>query len=229
MNFTKTKAGFLIILVIILGVFNAIAFMIPFVRLGSFWAGYGFTMLALVLCFAASGYAFRGETMQSKFYGLPMPVVLLIYIIIQLILGFVFMAFISIPVWVSVLACGLLLACCLIGLIAYDLTKDAVERIDSEIKQKTFYIKSLQADVEGMVNQTEDPLLRKALKELVDAIRYSDPMSADALSSLENKIEAKTAELGELIASNSVDAAKTLCAQIQNIVAERNRKCKVMK
>lgn len=229
MKLTKSKTGFLMILVIFLAIFNVLAFVAPLQREGSFWVGYGFTMLAMVLSFVASGYAFRGESAQSKFYGLPFVVVLSIYLAIQIVVGIVCMLFSPIPLWISLIVSILLLAWCLVGLIAYDLTKDEVERIDRDIKQKAFYIKSLQADVEGMAAKTDDPLLRKAIRELSEAIRYSDPMSADALAALENKIEAKVAELGEQMDEGDAEAAKTLCTEIQNLFAERNRKCRLMK
>jgi hypothetical protein len=71
--------------------------------------------------------------------------------------------------------------------------------------------------------------MKKTLKELAEAIRYSDPMSSPQLAAIENKIEAKAAALGEAVEKTDGDSIKTLCNELQQLFAERNRKCKILK
>ena len=64
------------------------------------------------------------------------------------------------------------------------------------------------------------------MKDLAEAIRYSDPMRSPQLAAIENKIEAKVSVLSETVDADSV---KFLCAELQQLLAERNRKCKILK
>jgi hypothetical protein len=114
-------------------------------------------------------------------------------------------------------------------LISADIGNQEIERIDRVVRAKTFRIRSLQAEVEALVAKTEDVSLRKALTELSEAIRYSDPMSHAQLADLENKIEAKTAALIKVAEHGNAENAGTLCAELRQLVAERNRKCNILK
>ena len=59
MKSNKQLVSFIIVSVLILGAFNVIAFVVPFNRTPTYWIGYAVTMLAIVVAFASSFYAFR--------------------------------------------------------------------------------------------------------------------------------------------------------------------------
>ena len=224
-NVQKGKVRFLIAAGIVLVVYNAAAFAVPFSRRGSYWIGYGFTMLAILLSFAGACYAFREESPQSRFYSLPIPVLLWAYLLIQTAFGLAFMAFPSIPLWISAILSVLLLAVILIGLLALDAGKESVEKSDRNEKAKTFYIRSLQGDVETLQSSVKDPALSHSLKEVADAIRYSDPMSSDQLILLENRIQTEVQKLQEAVSDGDSEAAKAQCALLCRLLAERGSKC----
>jgi len=231
MKITKNKGMFFIAAFIIIAIFNVIVFVIPFNKGGGFWTGYGFSMLAMLLTAAVAFYAFSREGLKSKVYGVPLISVVWSYFIIQLIIGLVEMVldFIPIPFQYEIAVNTILLGACLLGLITVEAAKDEIERIDTQVKEKVFYIKSLQADVEGLVGRVSDDSLKKMLKELVETIRYSDPMSSPQLAAIENKIEARAAALTEAVEKLDGDAVKALCNELQQLFAERNRKCKILK
>jgi hypothetical protein len=228
MTFTKNKGLFLVIVAIVLGFFNAIAFVLPFARLGGFWTGYAFATLAILLTAFVLLYAFGHEGMKSKFYGVPLTFIVWPYLIVQVILSIVEMAMPGIPYKYEILLNCVPLAIVLIGLIGVNAGKEEIERLDAKVKGKVFYIKSLQGDVESFASRAQDAGLQKCLKALAETIRYSDPMSAPQLATVENAIEAKVASLGEAVGANA-DAAKSLCDELQQLFADRNRKCKLLK
>ncbi|MGC4019411.1 MAG: hypothetical protein QM793_09480 [Muricomes sp.] len=123
----------------------------------------------------------------------------------------------------------ILLGACLVGLIVTDIGKEEIERIDDKIKEKVFYIKSLQGDLEGMLGRITDEDAGKSVKDLAEAVRYSDPMSNQQLASIENKIKVKTAEISAAVDSSDFAAIQALCSESQQLIAERNRKCKILK
>ena len=230
MKLTKNKGMFFATVFILLAVFNVVVFVIPFIKGGGFWTGYGFSMLAMLLTAAVGVYAFNREGLKSKFYGVPLLSVVWRYLVIQVIIGLVEMGldFIPIPFQYEIALNTVLLGVCLIGLITVEAGKEEIERIDEKIKGKVFYIKSLQADVESLAGRASDDM-KKPLKDLAETIRYSDPMSSPQLAAIENKIEAKAAVLTEAVDNANGGAIKALCDELQQLFAERNRKCKVLK
>jgi len=231
MKITKNKGMFFTAVFIIIAVFNVVVFVIPFNKGGGFWTGYGFSMLAMLLTATIAFYAFSKEGLKSKVYGIPLISVVWSYFITQLVIGLVEMILelIPIPFQYEIAINTILLGACLLGLITVEAAKEEIERIDEKIKEKVFYIKSLQVDIEGLVRRVSDDSLKKILKELVETIRYSDPMSSPQLATIENKIEVRAAVLTETVEKADGDAIKTLCNELQQLFAERNRKCKILK
>jgi len=232
MKLTKNKGMFFAAVFIILAVFNVVVFVIPFSKGGGFWTGYGFSMLAILLAAAVSFYAFDREGLKSKFYGIPLISVVWRYLVIQVIASVIEMVLFqfvpSIPFQYAIALNVILLGVCLLGLITVEASREEIERIDVKIKEKVFYIKSLQADVESLISKVPEDA-KKMLKDLAETIRYSDPISSPQLAAIENKIEAKTAAIAEAVDNTDGDAIKTLCDELQQLFAERNRKCKVLK
>ena len=229
MKFAKNKGMYFAAVFIALVMYNVIAWIIPFNRSGGFWTGYGFSTLAILLTAAVSYYAFDKEGLKSKVYGVPLIYVVVWYLVIQLVLGLLEMGLYFIPFQYSMALNTILLGAFLIGLITAEAGKEEVERIDVKIKEKVFYIKSLQADVECLMDKTPDDIMKKALKDLAETIRYSDPMSSPQLAAIENKIEARVAVLAETVEKADSSAIKALCNELHQLFAERNRKCKILK
>jgi len=227
MILTKNKWMSVAVVFIVLGIFNVVAFVAPFVRGPMFWTGYGFFILAWLLTATVSFYAFGRDGLKSKFYGVSLILVVWRYLFIQLVISLAEMALFMIPFRYGIAVNVILLGVSLIGLIAVDAAKELVEQIDEKVADKVFYIKSLHVDVEGLAGRTADEAARKALKELAETIRYSDPMSSPQLAVIENRIEAKVSALADSIADAGATVA--LCNELQQMLAERNRKCKALK
>jgi len=231
MNFTKNKKLSLAAVFIIMAVYNVVVFVIPFNRGGGFWTGYGFSMLALLLTAGIGYYTFDKEGWLSKFYRIPLISVVWRYLFIQLIISLIQMTLDFIPIQYRYMIAlnTVILGACLVGLITINITREEIERIGAKIKEKVFFIKSLQVDVEGLIDKVTDESVKKTLKDLCETIRYSDPMSSPQLAAIENKIEAKAAVLAEAVENADGAVIKVLCNELQQLFAERNRKCKILK
>ena len=83
-------------------------------------------------------------------------------------------------------------------------------------------------DVELLVNTSDNELLGKRLGELVEKIKYSDPMSDDSLISIENEIEGSVAKISEAIKDDDIDLAMKKCNELHILLEERNQKCKLL-
>ena len=62
-----------------------------------------------------------------------------------------------------------------------------------------------------------------------EAVRYSDPMSHDALSSVESQITVKFAELSEAVKTDDANKVTEIANEIIILVGDRNKKCKLLK
>jgi len=229
MNISKNKGLSLVITFIIFAVYNIIAFLLPNGKGGMFWTGYGFSMAAILLTAGVGFYTLERKGLKSKVYGVSLLTLVWSYLIAQLIIGLLEMALPSIPFQYGIILNAILLGGCLIGLIAADIAIDEVERIDENVKKKVSYIKSLQTDIESLIGKNKDEAAKKALKDLAEAIRYSDPMSSSQLSAIENEIKVKAAGITDAAASADSSAIVSICGEMQQLVAERNRTCKTLK
>ncbi len=66
-------------------------------------------------------------------------------------------------------------------------------------------------------------------KKAYEAVRYSDPMSNEALSVIEAKITLKMDELSSAVATDDAEKAKEIADELVILVGDRNKKCKVLK
>lgn len=219
---------------IILGIafvlFNVIAFAVPTAKTSTFWIAYVFTAVAFALQIRTWNTVFKAnDILKSKFLGIPIIHVSIVYLSFQLIAFAVFMVFTVIPSWIAVIICAMILGISAICLISADAARDEIARVEEKVNQKVFYIRELQADVELLAEQEQNPETKIALKKLAEKIRYSDPMSHGALQNVENRISEKYNELEFKIKANNVESALEICKEIDVLFVERNKKCKLLK
>jgi len=210
--------------------YNALVLLLPFPAGGGFWVGYGFTMAAFPAAAGATVHSLGKSGLRSKFYGLPFAMASWYYLVAQLAAGLLEMGLSGIVSFRYGIAVNLiLLVAFLWGLIAIDVSAGEIGRIDEKAKEKTLFIKSLQIGAEGLAAKAVDDSAKGALKELADAIRFSDPMSSPQLAAAEGGIEDKFAILAESAEKGDGAAVKALCGELRRMLDERNRKCKLLK
>ena len=176
--------------------FNVIAFAVPTAKTATFWIAYVFTAVAFASQIAIWNFAFKGtDTLKSKFLGIPLISVGITYLIVQIIAFVIFMAFPIAPSWIAIVVCALILSISAICLIGTETSREEINRVEEKVEKKVFYIKSLQVDIEMLASAETDTDTKKVLTKLAEKIRFSDPMSDEALVDLEAEITAKVKEL----------------------------------
>lgn len=227
---SKNKVRFYIVLAVLLAVITVIAFVLPFQKTGIFWLSYAFAGIAIALQIYVYPKAFEGPSVKSKFYGFPLARVSTVYLIAQLVLSLVFMiAGKWIPTWIPVILFVLLLGATVIGFIAAEGVRDEVERQDVVHKANVSTMRTLQSKAVFVASQCEDAEAKKALDALAEALRFSDPVSSDALADIEENLTGLVEELGNAVMDKDYSAAKSLCAKTTSLLADRNRICKLNK
>ena len=219
----NTKLAYAVLGIVFI-LFNVIVFAVPTDKTITFWIAYAFTVVAFALQIGIWNAAFKAtETLKSKFLGVPIIYVGIVYLVLQLIAFAVFMIFPLIPSWIVVIACALVLGISVICLISADVARDEINRVEEKVNQKGFYIRELQADVEMLAEQEQNLEIKTSLTRLAEKIRYSDPMSNVALADLEARIREKVTAL------RTTDHKLEIIAELDLLLAERNRKAKILK
>lgn len=220
----KNKGMAYAVLAIAFVLFNVIAFAIPTEKTTTFWIAYVFTAVAFASQILIWKIAFKiTATLKSKFLGIPLISVGITYLIIQIIAFSIFMAFPIAPSWVAIVVCTLLLGVSVICLIGTETGREEINRVEEKVEKNAFYIKSLQLDVEMLASAETDDDTKAALTKLAEKIRFSDPMSNEALADLELEIAKRVKELKT--AENKAGIIKV----INSLITERNEKIKLLK
>ncbi len=212
--------------------FNVIAFVIPLEKNGTFWVAYIFGILAILLQLVVMKVAFNGaESIRSKFYGFPIARIGVIYGICQILLSFTVMALSPyVPLWIPIIIFTLMLAAASAGCIAADAVCETIEKQDEKLVKDVAAMRNIQSKMNLLVTQVDSSeQLKKALSELNDDIKYSDPVSGKATEELETELEGLISELQKAVVDGETEASLALCKKAKGILAERNRVCKLNK
>lgn len=219
---------------IVLAVFfiidSVIAFALPFAHTGVFWLSYIFSVIAIAVQIYVIKVAFcKEKSVKSKFYGFPVANVGVIYMLVQLVLGLVFMALAArVPMWLPVVLYVVLLGTAAVGFIAADAMRDEVERQDVQLKKDVSAMRALQSKVNGIVGLCGADI-RPEVTKLAEELRYSDPVSSEALAEIEAELTAYADELQAAVVEGDSASARELCRKISATLLERNRLCKLNK
>lgn len=153
-----------------------------------------------------------------------------IYGLVQLTAGIIFMALaVYAPVWLAVLVYAFALGAAVIGLVSAEAVVEEIRVQDVKLKKDVSLMRSLQSKVNQMASQCDNPDAAAAVKQFAEEMRYSDPVSSEALAEIEADLSAAVDELQAAIADGDSNAAKQLCRKASAVLAERNRLCKLNK
>ena len=209
---------------IVFALFNVIAFVIPTDKTPTFWTAYAFSVVSFAVQIPLWKIALgKKDTLKSKFLGIPVIHVGIIYLIIQLIAFAVFMIVPTLPVWLAIIVCAIILAISALCAIAGQAGANEINRVEEKNKVKRAFIQFLQTDIEMLAESESDTETKAALKKLAEKVRFSNPMSHEMLGELESRITAKVEEM-----KTAVDK-KALLEDVEKLLIERNKKCKILK
>lgn len=212
---------------VLLVLYILIAFLIPFVHTATFWVSFLFTIVAFAVVAVSIYIALVKNTdTKSRFYGFPIAKIGVIYGVVQLVAGLIFMALATIaPAWVAVLVYAIALGAAVIGLISAEAVVSEIHVQDAKLKKDVSLMRSLQSKVNQIASQYDDA----EIKALAEEFRYSDPVSNDAIADAEADLAAAVDELQAAYVDGDSEAVAKLCQKASALLAERNRLCKLNK
>lgn len=231
----KSIGVYSVIWAICLAVFNVIVFVTPNEIGGvskftaSFWVGYVFITVAFIGQLVCAFFALKAENIKKMFYRIPMISISYTGLILMLIAGGIFMAIPTLPEWIGIIVCAIILAFNAIAVIKATAAAEVVGGIDEKVKTQTFFVKSLAADAQSLMASAKSDELRTEAKKVYEAIRYSDPMANDALAELDIQIKRQFNAFSDAVKAEDDELAKETADALAEIIERRNQECKLLK
>lgn len=219
---------------ILLVMFNVIVFAIPNEVAGmskfggAFWSGYVCIMLTFVGQLVCANLAMKAENAERFFLNLPLITLSYTSLILSIVAGTACMAIPNVPNWIGIILCVLILGFTAIAIVKASAAADLVQDTEKKVKEQTLFIKMLTADAEILMSKAQGEEAKAAAKKVYEAVRYSDPMSVEALAGMESQINLKFHEFADAVTSGAGNIDK-LAEEVTVLVEERNKKCKVLK
>lgn len=213
-------------------IFNVVTFL-PIVSVegakisSSFLVSYIFCALLFVQQLGCGYFAFKQENLQKVFYNIPIIRTSFISLVVMIAVSVVLGLIPGMPNWLTTVICAVIASISVIALLKANFVSEEVSKIDEKLKADTFFVKSLTVDAESLISKAETDEAKAEAKKVYEAIRYSDPMSNDALASLESEITIKFKAFEEAVLSS--EALEETSKELLILIEERNKKCKVLK
>ena len=230
----KNFKYYAIVWAVLLAIFNIATFVSPsetenFTKFGgAFWVGYIFITIAFLGQLSLSFLAFSAKNMQKFFYKIPLIRISWTGLILTLVFGVLCMVIPDLPNWIGIIACFVILGFNAISLSKANAAADIVSGIDEKVKAQTAFIKILAVDADSLISRAQNEIAKAAAKKVYEAVRYSDPMSSDALSSIESEISIKFNLLANAVTAND-DNISTIAEELIILIGDRNKRCKLLK
>lgn len=230
----KNLKTYLAAWLIALAAFNAIAFLIPgdlsgrTVEGSGFWLGYIMITVSFLGVLVCSFAALKEDDLQKIFYNVPLIKISFTGLVVMAIVSILATALPFCPVWIGGILCVLVLAFTAVSVLKANIAAETVENIDNKVKAQTFFIKSLTVDADTLTASAKTEEAKAQCRKVYEAIRYSDPMSNDALAGVESQITLKFNEFSNAVAGGS-DNVSALADELVVLIGDRNKKCKLLK
>lgn len=195
----------------------------------SFWIGYIFITLCFIGQITCTHFALKDNNMKKTFYNISLITTSYTGLLLSFIFGGLCMIISPLPYWIGMILCAVVLVLNVIAVIKAAVAIDMVSGIDDKMKTKTFFIKTLTVDTESLMSRAKSDDIRAECKKVYEAVRYSDPMSSEALASIESEIMAKFAKLSEAVTADDFERTSSFTDEMIILLRDRNKKCKLLK
>ena len=227
---------YLLIWAIFLAAFAVIALFVRQVIPGTtiqhdarFWIIFCSIIVAFLGNLVCAAFAFSAENLQKLFYKVPLITISYSALIILMIAGSAMVLIPNCTAGIAVLVCVVIIAFSAIAVVKTAWAVDVVQVIDEKIKIQTSFINELNVQAKGILARSQNGAVRAECQKVCDAVRYSDPISNEALSVIEAKITIKMNELSTAVRAGDEQKVKVTADEVLLLINDRNQKCKATK
>ena len=227
MKFIKDSKSVYLIAGIMIIMATALFFVVPISL--TFFIAYGFTMFAICL-FAWGSLQLLDNTKSYPWFA-AFPMRIWQYLATQFVLSAAFVMWENFTANALPLGLFFFLHIVILGFFAISLVlmktgQEIIETREAEVKQKVSTLRMLQADVESIIRQ--HPLHEKPLRQVFDALRYSDPMSHPSVGIYEEQIQRGIFSMMGIEGNDPANIPE-ICEKLLLQIEDRNSRVKMMK
>ena len=216
------KKGFIkysLLWLVALGIFNAVAFLMPNELNSTFWIGYGAVSAAFVLQLLSTAWFFNKDLLQKRLGQIPVPVFCMMGLI-ALLAGSV--AFAVTGMTLVVIASYVVVGVQYIANIVVIVTS-------GKGGAATGFIPELKKNTAALAQKAGNAEIKALAEDVAKAAAAADTFSDIALAGVENKILAEMEKFSAAVDASDVEAAKASAKQLLTYIKERNAKCRILK
>ena len=227
----KAVKTYLISWAIFVAAFNAVVFIAPGWAgadkyTGSFWAGYGFTMFALIAHIIITIWALRDSDSSRKlFYNIPIIYLSYTAMVVSIIVGALCMLNSNMPVWIAITVALVLTVFYAGAILKTKIAIDAIDAVDVKTKTETSFIRNLTSQASALKADAKTEDAKAACEKVYEALRYSNPRSSGATADIEKEIAAKFDEFSQAVKAGDGERIGNLAVRIDELVGERKKNC----
>ncbi len=214
---------------LLLALFNVFAFAFNDGYDTGFWVGYIFITIALLGQLICAYFAFEPDRLEKVFLNLPIVSVSFVSTIVSVIVGVICMAIEDFPIVIGITICYGCLAVGGIALLNATAAGEIVGGIDDEVRSKTSFIRTLTINAEILISSAKSPVGVAEAKKVYEAVKYSDPMSVEALANVESNIQYYFAQFANAVKNDQVELITAYSSELLNLITTRNLMCKSFK
>lgn len=219
---------------ILLGLFNALAFLIPAWPTlekftASFWIGWGVTIGAFFGQLICAWYAFKEESAKKTFYNISLFTVSYAGLITMFVVSMICIIVTPLPYWVAAIACSIVLIANIVAVAKAKMAIDIVASVDEKIEKATAFIYDMREESDSLFARIKSEDFKPLCKKVRDAFKFSDPMSNADLASVEVDIKNHFEAFSKAISEGKADVVASESDELLALIAERNNKCKKLK
>ena len=224
-----------IVIAVLFVIFNLIAFLAPGwigadKYTAQFWIGYISITVAFVINYVITLIALKNsENKQKLFYNIPIVYICYCSLIVCIIVGALCMLNSNMPSWLAIVVSVIAIGINVISVLKAKIAIDVIETIDTQVKEKTSFIRDLTAQAKALTLSAKSPEAKDACNKVYEALRYSDPVSSYAVSDLEKEIMQTFTEFSDAVKANDFSVVDSCSNDLVALISQRNVTCKVEK
>ena len=214
------KKGFIkysILWLVALGIFNAVAFLMPNELNSTFWIGYGAVSAAFVLQLLSTAWFFNKDLLQKRLGQIPVPVFCMMGLI----------ALLAGSVAFAVTGMTLIVIASYVVVGAQYIVNIVVIVVSGKDGAATGFIPELKKNTAALVQKAENDEIKALADEVAKAAVSADTRSDAALAGVENKILGEMEKFSAAVEASDLEGAQASAKQLLSFIKERNTKCRL--
>ncbi len=221
----KYLRGYILLLLVFLTYQIAV---VPFAKNIVFWIVYIFSVFAIAAqAFMLHEIVKSQALIKDRIYDFPMFRISILYLIVQVAAGLVLMGLSDkVPVFAAALTETVILAAAVMGFYAAKAAQTEAFRQEAQQHRGLAQMEELRTRVNLLIGQCEDEKTGEILHKLEEEIHYSNPLSKESTSKIEEEITVLFSEIEATALDADTENVSSLCKRMTELLRERDRICK---